>query len=137
SKIETGQFELHPEALDPTAVLVGVASLLEPAASAKGLKMTAVAAPDVGLVRADPLRLRQALYNIMGNAVKFTPQGSIEARLARDVDENGAQRLRFEVQDTGIGVSEDFRATLFERFEQADSSSTRKYGGSGLGLAIT
>ncbi len=137
SKIETGQFELHPEALDPTAVLVGVASLLEPAASAKGLKMTAVAAPDVGLVKADPLRLRQALYNIMGNAVKFTPQGSIEARLTRHVDEKGAQRLRFEVQDTGIGVAEDFQATLFERFEQADSSSTRKHGGSGLGLAIT
>ncbi|MDP9104221.1 MAG: PAS domain S-box protein, partial [Pseudomonadota bacterium] len=137
SKIETGQFELHPEALDPTAVLVGVASLLEPAASAKGLKMTAVAAPDLGLVKADPLRLRQALYNLMGNAVKFTPQGSIEARLARHTAEDGSERLRFEVQDTGIGVAEEFQATLFERFEQADGSATRKYGGSGLGLAIT
>ena len=137
SKIETGQFELHPEALDPTAVLVGVTSLLEPAASAKGLKMTAMAAPDVGMVKADPLRLRQALYNIMGNAVKFTPQGSIEARLARCEGPDGSQRLRFEVQDTGIGVPEHFHATLFERFEQADGSSTRKYGGSGLGLAIT
>ena len=137
SKIETGQFDLHTEALDPTAVLVGVASLLEPAASAKGLKMTAVAAPGLGLVKADPLRLRQALYNLMGNAVKFTPQGSIEARLTRREAEDGSQRLRFEVQDTGVGVPEDFQATLFERFEQADSSSTRKYGGSGLGLAIT
>ena len=137
SKIATGQFELHTEALDPTAVLVGVASLLEPAASAKGLKMTAVAAPNLGLVKADPLRLRQALYNIMGNAVKFTPQGSIEARLARCEGPDGSQRLRFEVQDTGIGVPEHFHATLFERFEQADGSSTRKYGGSGLGLAIT
>lgn len=137
SKIETGQFEIHPETLDPTAVLVGVSSLLEPAASAKGLKITAVAAPDVGLVKADPLRLRQALYNIMGNAVKFTPQGSIEARLTRVAAADGAERLRFEVQDTGIGVPEDFQATLFERFEQADGSATRKYGGSGLGLAIT
>ncbi len=137
SKIETGQFELHPEALDPTAILLGVASVLEPAASAKGLKMTAVAAPDLGLVKADPLRLRQALYNLMGNAVKFTPQGSIEARLARHVTEDGAQRLRFEIQDTGIGVPEDFQATLFERFEQADGSYARKYGGSGIGLAIT
>jgi PAS domain S-box-containing protein len=137
SNIETGQFELHPEALDPTAVLVGVSSLLEPAASAKGLKMTAVAAPDLGMVKADPLRLRQALYNLMGNAVKFTPQGSIEARLARHTAADGSQRLRFEVQDTGIGVPEDFQATLFERFEQADGSATRKYGGSGLGLAIT
>ena len=137
SKIATGQFELHTEALDPTAVLVGVASLLEPAASAKGLKMTAVAAPNLGLVKADPLRLRQALYNIMGNAVKFTPQGSIEARLVRSEAADGSPRLRFEVQDTGVGVPEDFQATLFERFEQADSSSTRKFGGSGLGLAIT
>ncbi len=137
SKIETGQFELHTEALDPTAVLVGVASLLEPAASAKGLKMTAVAAPGLGMVKADPLRLRQALYNIMGNAVKFTPQGSIEARLTRCEAADGSQRLRFEVQDTGIGVPEDFQATVFERFEQADGSSTRRYGGSGLGLAIT
>lgn len=137
SKIETGQFELHPEALDPTAVLLGVASLLEPSASAKGLKMTALAAPDVGMVRADPLRLRQALYNIMGNAVKFTPEGSIEARLARCEGPDGSQRLRFEVQDTGIGVPEHFQPTLFERFEQADGSSIRRFGGSGLGLAIT
>ncbi len=137
SKIETGQFEIHPEPLDPTAVLVGVSSLLQPAATAKGLTMTAVAAPDLGLVRADPLRLRQALYNIMGNAVKFTPQGSIEARLARHTAPDGSQRLRFEVQDTGVGVPEAFKATLFERFEQADGSATRRFGGSGLGLAIT
>ena len=137
SKIQTGQFELHPEALDPTAVLVGVASLLEPAASAKGVRMRATAAPDVGLVKADPLRLRQALYNLMGNAVKFTPEGSIEARLTRRTADDGSDRLRFEVQDTGIGVPEDFQATLFERFEQADGSATRRYGGSGLGLAIT
>ena len=137
SKIETGRFELHSEALDPAAVLVGVASLLQPAASAKGLKITAMAAPGLGMVRADPLRLRQALYNLMGNAVKFTPQGSIEARLTRSQAPDGSPRLRFEVQDTGIGVPEAFQATLFERFEQADGSSTRRHGGSGLGLAIT
>ena len=137
SRIETGQFELHPEALDPAAVMVGVASLLQPAASAKGLKMTAVAAPDAGIVRADPLRLRQALFNLMGNAVKFTPQGSIEARLTRRTLTDGSERLRFEVQDTGIGVPEAFQPTLFSRFEQADSSATRQFGGSGLGLAIT
>lgn len=137
SRIETGQFELHPETLDPAAVLVGVASLLEPAASAKGLKITATAAPDVGVVKADPLRLRQALYNLMGNAVKFTPQGSIEARLTRRTHDDGSERLRFEVQDTGIGVPEAFQATLFERFEQADGSAARRFGGSGLGLAIT
>ncbi len=133
SKIETGQFELHAEAIDPSAVLVGVASLLQPAASAKGLTMSAISAPDLGIISADPLRLRQALYNLLGNAVKFTPSGSIEARLVR-ADGN---KLRFEIQDTGIGVPEAAQATLFERFEQADGSATRQYGGSGLGLAIT
>jgi PAS domain S-box-containing protein len=136
SKIETGQFELHPEPIDPAQVLVGLTSLLEPAASAKGLTMRAIADPDLGMISADPLRLRQALYNIMGNAVKFTPSGSVEARLTR-VETPEGQRLRFEVQDTGVGVSEAAQATLFERFEQADGSMSRKFGGSGLGLAIT
>jgi CheY-like chemotaxis protein len=136
SKIETGQFELHPEPLDPAQVLVGVASLLEPAASAKGLTMRALAEPGLGMINADPLRLRQALYNIMGNAVKFTPSGSVEARLVRCETPDGP-RLRFEVQDTGVGVPEAAQTTLFERFEQADGSMSRKFGGSGLGLAIT
>ena len=136
SKIETGQFDLHPELVDPAQVLVGLTSLLEPAASAKGLTMRATAEPDLGMITTDPLRLRQALYNIMGNAVKFTPAGSVEARLTR-VDTPDGPRLRFEVQDTGVGVSEAAQATLFERFEQADGSMSRKFGGSGLGLAIT
>ena len=136
STIETGQFELHPEPLDPAQVLVGITSLLEPAASAKGLTMRATADPDLGLISADPLRLRQALYNIMGNAVKFTPSGSVEARLTR-ADTPDGPRLRFEVQDTGVGVPESAQATLFERFEQADDSMSRKFGGTGLGLAIT
>jgi len=136
SKIETGDFELHPEPIDPAQVLIGITSLLEPAASAKGLTMRAVADPDLGLISADPLRLRQALYNIMGNAVKFTPSGSVEARLTR-ADTPDGPRLRFEVQDTGVGVPEAAQATLFERFEQADDSMSRKFGGTGLGLAIT
>ncbi len=136
SKIETGQFELHPEPVDPAQVLLGLTSLLEPAASAKGLTMRATADPDLGLISADPLRLRQALYNIMGNAVKFTPSGSVEARLTR-CDTPDGPRLRFEIQDTGVGVPEAAQATLFERFEQADGSMARKFGGSGLGLAIT
>jgi PAS domain S-box-containing protein len=136
SKIETGQFELNPEPVDPAAVLVGITSLLEPAASAKGLTMRATADPDLGMISADPLRLRQALYNIMGNAVKFTPSGCVEARLTRCETPDGP-RMRFEVQDTGVGVPEAAQSTLFERFEQADGSATRRFGGSGLGLAIT
>jgi CheY-like chemotaxis protein len=88
------------------------------------------------MIKADPLRLRQALYNIMGNAVKFTPAGSVEARLTRCETPDGP-RLRFEVQDTGVGVPEAAQATLFERFEQADGSMSRSFGGTGLGLAIT
>jgi PAS domain S-box-containing protein len=136
SKIETGDFDLHPELLDPTQILIGVTALLEPAASAKGLSMKATAEPGLGMIKADPMRLRQALYNIMGNAVKFTPAGSVEARLTRSETPYGP-RLRFEVQDTGVGVPEAAQATLFERFEQADGSMTRSFGGTGLGLAIT
>jgi PAS domain S-box-containing protein len=136
SKIETGQFELNPEPLDPAKILIGLTSLLEPAASAKGLTLSAVAEPNLGMISADPLRLRQALYNLMGNAVKFTPNGSVEARLTR-CDTQDGPRLRFEIQDTGVGVEEAAQATLFERFEQADGSMTRQFGGSGLGLAIT
>ena len=88
-------------------------------------------------LRGDPTRLRQALLNYAGNAVKFTDQGSIALR-ARLLEEQGDELLvRFEVEDTGIGITDDQRARLFQAFEQADTSTTRKYGGTGLGLAIT
>jgi len=136
SKIEAGRLELNPETLDPAEVVRGVVNLLTPQAAAKGLAMTVDAPGALGLARADPARLRQCLFNLVGNAVKFTQRGSVTVRAAWR-GEGGARRLRFEVQDTGIGIPEDAQGRLFERFQQADSSTTRRFGGSGLGLAIT
>ena len=85
----------------------------------------------------DPTRLRQALFNYAGNAVKFTDQGSIALRVRLLQDDGDELVLRFEVADTGIGLSPDQMSRLFRAFEQAESSTTRKYGGTGLGLVIT
>jgi len=80
--------------------------------------------------------VRQALFNLIGNAVKFTPSGHVEVRLTV-ADEEDRKRLRFEVEDTGVGIPQPIQASLFRRFQQADGSTSRRFGGSGLGLAIT
>jgi PAS domain S-box-containing protein len=135
SKIEAGQMQLSPEPTDPAAALRGVANLLRPQAEAKGLTLT-IEAEDEGWFNVDPVRLRQALFNLMGNAVKFTHEGRVTARMAaRGAD--GERRLRFEIEDTGVGIPAEARPRLFGRFQQADDSATRQFGGTGLGLAIT
>jgi len=133
SKIEAGRLELSEEPLDPRALLEGVMRLLRPQADAKGLHLRLDADADLGWVRSDPVRLRQALFNLLGNAVKFTERGSVTVRCM-------APRpgfLRFEVIDTGVGIPAEVQGRLFQRFDQGDASTTRKFGGSGLGLAIT
>ncbi len=136
SKVEAGRLELAPEALNPETALEGVASLLRPQAEARGLWLRTLIAPGVGWVSVDPVRLRQMLFNLIGNAVKFTLDGGVEVRLT--AKGGGPQkRLRVEIEDTGIGIAQDAQMTLFQRFQQADSSTTRRFGGSGLGLAIT
>ena len=133
SKIEAGRLELAHEALDPRGVLDGVVRLLRPQADGKGLLLRLDVAPDLGWVRSDPVRLRQALFNLVGNAVKFTERGSVTVRCMSP----RAGFLRFEVIDTGVGIPLDAQARVFQRFDQGDVSTTRKFGGSGLGLAIT
>jgi CheY-like chemotaxis protein/anti-sigma regulatory factor (Ser/Thr protein kinase) len=133
SKIEAGRLELASEPLDPCALLRGVVRLLEPQARAKGLDVIVEADCAIGWVRSDPVRLRQALFNLIGNAVKFTETGHVAVRCRRV----GRDGLRFEVEDTGVGIPQAAQGRLFERFNQADASTTRKFGGSGLGLAIT
>lgn len=133
SKIEAGRLELASEPLDPCALVGGVARLLEPQARAKGLRLIVDVDEGVGWVRSDPVRLRQALFNLVGNAVKFTESGHVRVHCCR----SPAGLLRFEVEDTGVGIPEAAQPRLFERFNQADASTTRKFGGSGLGLAIT
>jgi PAS domain S-box-containing protein len=133
SKIEAGHLELAAEPLDPKSILEGVVRLLRPQADGKGLLLRLDADLNLGWVRADPVRLRQALFNLVGNAVKFTERGSITVRCASP----RPGFLRFEVVDTGVGIPAEAQDRIFQRFDQGDASTTRKFGGSGLGLAIT
>ncbi len=132
SKIEAGRLELAPEAIAPADLAQGVVELLRPQAEAKGLDLRLEGFEGVGYVTADPVRLRQALFNLVGNAVKFTPTGHVLVRALP-----GEDRLRIEVEDTGVGIPADAQDRIFQRFDQGDASTTRRFGGSGLGLAIT
>jgi PAS domain S-box-containing protein len=136
SKIEAGRLELSPEPTNAVEVLRSVLGLLRQNAEAKGLELRAKADETAVWIEADPVRLRQGLFNLIGNAIKFTSEGHVEVRLS--VHAEGEQRrLRFEIEDTGIGIPEAAQASLFRRFQQADGSTSRRFGGSGLGLAIT
>jgi CheY-like chemotaxis protein/anti-sigma regulatory factor (Ser/Thr protein kinase) len=110
-----------------------VARLLKPQADAKGLELICEVDPQAGWVRADPVRLRQALFNLVGNAVKFTEAGHVRIRCFAPA----GGTLRFEVEDTGVGIPAEAQPRIFQRFDQGDASTTRRFGGSGLGLAIT
>jgi len=136
SKIEAGRLEFSPEPIDPAVMLDSVAGLLRPQAVARGLWLNTHVDPGLGWAMVDPVRLRQILFNLIGNAVKFTLAGGVDARLSR-VERDGVSRLRFEISDTGVGIGPHARADLFQRFHQADGSTTRRFGGSGLGLAIS
>jgi len=136
SRIEAGRLDLNHEAVDPRELTRGVARLLAGQANHKGLRLELDLADDLGWIETDPTRLRQALFNLIGNAVKFTLKGSVTVRVRKVADASGP-RLVFDVVDTGVGVPLEAQTRLFERFQQADASTTRRFGGSGLGLAIT
>jgi PAS domain S-box-containing protein len=136
SKIEAGQLDLAPEPTDPGQALRAVVGLLEGQARAKGVELICDIAGEGLWIEADPVRLRQAMFNLVGNAVKFTPSGRVAARLA--VSDRGARRhVRLEVEDTGIGMSAQAQSHLFERFRQGEGDTARRFGGAGLGLSIT
>ncbi len=137
SKLESGKLEFEVIDFDLVDAVESVAELLAPQASGKGIDFVTYTAPDIpAVLRGDPGRFRQILLNLAGNAVKFTEEGTvaITAELASE-DEDGLE-LRFRVTDTGIGMTEKVQAKLFQKFSQADASTTRRYGGTGLGLAI-
>ncbi|HEY0833398.1 MAG TPA: ATP-binding protein, partial [Azospirillum sp.] len=138
SKIEAGKLDLEELDLSPLELVEGVADLLAPQAHQKELALICHVDPAVpAVVRGDPGRLRQILFNLAGNAIKFTERGRILIRTLPAGDAPpGRVRLRFEIEDTGIGISEEGQARLFQPFSQADSSTTRRFGGTGLGLAI-
>jgi two-component system, sensor histidine kinase and response regulator len=138
SKIEAGKLSVENTAVHLDTVLDNVANLITEKTIAKGLELIFDVGPGVpNDMIGDPLRLGQILINYANNAVKFTETGEIvvAVRLAEDLGD--AVRLRFEVRDTGIGLTEEQMSRLFQSFQQADTSTTRKYGGTGLGLAIS
>lgn len=137
SKIEAGKLTLERVSIDIREILHGVTSLLDERIRSRGLALLLESDDFTECYLGDPTRISQSLINYMGNAIKFTEQGSITLR-ARHVADNGVlATLRFEVEDTGIGISPEAIEGLFDVFKQADSSTTRKYGGTGLGLSIT
>ena len=132
ARVEAGSVDLRPEPVRLGELLASVRDLFAGAAQAKGLQLRAAIDPAAeGLVDCDPQRLRQVLGNLLNNAVKFTESGEVILRVTR-----GGDRVSFEVRDTGAGFDEAQKATIFQRFRQADNSATRKHGGAGLGLAI-
>jgi PAS domain S-box-containing protein len=137
SKIESGKMVLEQMDFSLGGVLDGVGSLISESARAKGLAVSLDMDGVPPLLHGDPTRLRQALLNYAGNAVKFTERGGITIA-AQLLASSGDQFLvRFEVRDTGMGIPEDKLSGLFQAFQQVDASTNRKYGGTGLGLAIT
>ncbi|KAB2965735.1 ATP-binding protein [Zoogloea sp.] len=137
SKIEAGKLELSEERLDVRTLPVNVCSMVAEGATAKGLDLkTEVDDLPVSLL-GDSMRLMQALLNLTSNAIKFTRKGAVTLRIVREQEDDAAVLIRFEVIDTGIGISPEAQNRLFSPFEQADASTVRNFGGTGLGLAIT
>jgi signal transduction histidine kinase/ActR/RegA family two-component response regulator len=138
SKIEAGRLELEESDFDLAGVFDGVAAKSAHAARAKGLKLAFEVDPRLSVsLRGDRTRISQVLLNYLDNAIKFTAKGKVVVRAIGLHCEKSPCKVRFEVSDTGIGMSEAEVAQLFQMFQQADNSTTRKYGGTGLGLAIS
>ncbi len=138
SKIEAGKLEIENIEFTLLPVVEGCVEILSVKAREKGLTLMTSVNPSIphNLV-GDPNRLRQILLNLVGNAIKFTTSGEILVRVDSSGEEEGKSLLRFEVTDSGIGISKEVSVTLFQPFTQADGSVTRKYGGTGLGLSIS
>ncbi len=137
SKIEAGRLELESVDFDLAEHLELALDLHADAAARKHLELVMQIDPATPAhVRGDPIRLRQIVLNLIGNAIKFTPTGEVVLKVSPCSIQGGNTLLRFEINDTGIGIAPEVQATLFQPFIQADSSTTRRFGGTGLGLAI-
>ncbi len=137
SKVESGKMEAFAETIDLHALVVDIGETAATLVAKKGNRLVLDLGPDggarLGTIHSDVTRLRQILLNLLGNAAKFTENGTVTLLVSRRADE----RVRFTVSDTGIGMTPDQLAKLFQRFQQADASTTRQFGGTGLGLALT
>ena len=134
SKIEAGKMDLFVEPFDVATLLADVQSTIEPIVAKSGNDLVTRWAADLGTMQSDQVKVRQALFNLLSNAMKFTKDGRVTFEATRLASPD---RLRFRVSDTGIGMTPDQISKLFRPFTQADSSTARDYGGTGLGLAIT
>ena len=137
SKIEAGKLVLDETTVDIKSILTRLVSVLGERAREKGLELRIESDEFKHSLIGDPTRISQCLINFVGNAIKFTENGSITVRAKRVRESEDKVEVRFEVEDTGIGIPKESIGRLFKNFEQADSSTSRKFGGTGLGLAIT
>ena len=135
SKIEAGKLELSPESVNLTSLIDEVIGTAGQLAEQNNNRLVIERHENLGSLTVDPMRLRQILLNLLSNACKFTKQGEVTLRVRKVVD--GRNWIEFAVSDTGIGMTAEQQAKLFEEFSQADSSTAQRYGGTGLGLAIT
>lgn len=136
SKIEAGKMELYLESFEVRGMITDLSATIRPLVEKNSNQLVVEVAPEVGSMHADLTKVRQALFNLLSNASKFTKSGSIYLRVRRETMD-GREWVTFQVKDSGIGMPSDRLKKVFEAFTQADASTTRKYGGTGLGLTIT
>ncbi|OSM49795.1 chemotaxis protein CheY, partial [Aeromonas salmonicida subsp. salmonicida] len=138
SKLDVGKMALVPSSFLLRELIDSVLTMISSEVQRKGLQCYLRVDDEVGArFTGDVLRLKQVLFNLVSNAIKFTERGFIELSIKLDVQTDGEQRLLIGVQDTGIGMSTEAQARIFNAFEQADGATTRSYGGTGLGLSIS
>lgn len=138
SKIEAGKMQIESTSFGLRGIMDNLASLMADRAAVKGLEFTMEIDPELpAQIQGDPLRLRQVLLNFIDNAIKFTSRGVVQVNARKVSDEKGGSAVLFEVCDTGIGITPQEMAKLFQPFQQTDGSVTRKFGGTGLGLSIS
>ncbi|RYD62117.1 MAG: response regulator, partial [Verrucomicrobiaceae bacterium] len=136
AKVEAGRMEIHAETFDIQAMLRDVVTTVAPVVERNGNILEVEAKEGLGTMHSDLTKIRQSLFNLLGNAGKFTKDGSVRLKVERTVIEE-RDHISFQVCDTGVGMSPDQVGKVFQPFTQADASTTRKFGGTGLGLAIT
>ncbi len=136
SKIEAGKMDLYLETFDIAGMIEDTAAVVQPLVLKNGNELKIYCPETIGSMRADLTKVRQAVFNLLSNASKFTKEGTISLKVARE-SENGDDRITLDVGDTGIGMTPEQLGKLFEEFSQADASTTRNYGGTGLGLALS
>jgi signal transduction histidine kinase len=135
SKIEAGKLELNPQSVQLAPLMDEVAGTARQLAQEKNNRLVVEVQENLGTITVDPMRLRQILLNLLSNACKFTKEGEVKLRASRI--SNGRHWVELSVSDTGIGMTPEQQARLFEEFSQADATTAQRFGGTGLGLAIT